>query len=188
MTGIDRGTAASEELVVLLDDQLNALTSMPKNVVHTERTPLHLAFSCYLFDPGGRVLVTRRALAKQTWPGVWANSFCGHPCPGERPTDAVIRRGRQELNVSIDNPRIAIPDFRYRAVDAGGIVENEFCPVWIATTQSQPEPSQTEVSEWHWMEWDDLVLTIHRAPFLFSPWSRLQISQLAAVGQPMGIQ
>ena len=70
-----------------------------KNAVHHAQTPLHLAFSCYVLDPDGRLLVTRRALAKATFPGVWTNTCCGHPAPGEAIEEAVVRRVRAGARV-----------------------------------------------------------------------------------------
>ena len=74
-------TVVSRELVVLLDEHAQPIGTAPKASVHHRETPLHLGFSCYLFDPAGRVLLTQRALSKATWPGVWTNSYCGHPEP-----------------------------------------------------------------------------------------------------------
>lgn len=179
MTAID--DQGNTELVVLLDDELTPAGAAPKATVHTADTPLHLAFSCYVFGPGGRVLLTRRAIGKKSWPGVWTNSFCGHPAPDELIEDAVVRRARQELGLPITDPRVVLPDFRYRAVDASGVVENEFCPVWIAKAGSDPLPEPTEVCEWRWLDWPDLVEAVERTPFLFSPWAQLQVPLLHSV-------
>src|SRR6478735_3694933 len=127
-------TSTDEDLVVLLDDEGRASGAHPRGTVHHAATPLHLAFSCYLFDRAGRLLVTRRALTKRTWPGVWTNAFCGHPRPGESMPDAVRRHGRHELGIEVDELEIVLPDFRYSATDASGVVENELCPVWFART------------------------------------------------------
>lgn len=166
------------ERVVLLDQQSRPIGTADKSTVHTASTPLHLAFSCYLLNQHGEVLVTRRALSKLTWPGVWTNSFCGHPGPDESPDAAVARRAGQELGVEINDLRLVIPDFRYRAVDASGIVENEICPVYVATTTSDPRPHPDEIAEWEWAAVPALVEAVTLAPFAFSPWMVLQLPML----------
>ncbi len=166
------------ELVILLDEEGNPMGTAPKSDVHGVDTPLHLAFSCYLFDAEGRVLVTRRSLTKRTWPGVWTNSFCGHPAPGEDPDAAVVRRAAQELGVAVRELRLKLPDFRYRAVDASGVVENEVCPVYTARIDGELAPDPDEVSEWAWVDFDVLRTTVASAPFAFSPWMHDQLDLL----------
>ncbi|BDZ45325.1 isopentenyl-diphosphate Delta-isomerase [Naasia aerilata] len=171
--------AQPEELVVLLDDDGHPVGSAPKATVHTTDTPLHLAFSCHVRDDAGRILVTRRALGKRTWPGVWTNSFCGHPAPGEDVTEAVIRRARQELGIELDGLRLVLPEFRYRAVDASGVVEHELCPVYIATVRGDVLPDPDEVMDWAWADEEPLESAVRSTPWAFSPWLALQLPALA---------
>ncbi|MCS5715826.1 isopentenyl-diphosphate Delta-isomerase [Herbiconiux sp. CPCC 205716] len=169
------------EQVVLLSDDGAPIGVADKSAVHTERTPLHLAFSCHVFDDDGRILVTRRALGKLTWPGVWTNSFCGHPAPGELMTDAVVRRAEKELGLEITGLDLALPDFRYLAIDASGIVENEICPVFTARAASAVHPNPDEVAEWRWADAEELGTAVALTPWAFSPWLTLQLPQLQAL-------
>ncbi len=177
-------TSPPPESVVLLGPDRRPVGTMAKADVHGADTPLHLAFSCYLFDPAGRLLVTRRALDKSTWAGVWTNSVCGHPGPGEDPGDAVVRRAGTELGVAVDPGSLVrvLPDFAYRAVDAGGLVENEVCPVFTGVLDTDPVPEPTEVSEWRWVDWPSFADAVGRAPWLVSPWAAEQVVQLRTAG------
>jgi isopentenyl-diphosphate delta-isomerase len=172
--------AEQTEQVVLLDNEGKAVGVADKATVHTTDTALHLAFSCHVFDTAGRVLVTRRAISKLTWPGVWTNSFCGHPGPDESVEDAVARRALVELGITVDSLELVLPDFRYRAVDASGIVENEICPVYRAVTTDAVAANPAEVSEWEWVSPDSLVAAASAAPYAFSPWLVWQLQQLSA--------
>lgn len=175
----------TEELVVLLDEDGRPRGTAPKASVHGAATPLHLAFSLHLRRPDGRILLTRRALTKRTWPGVWTNALCGHPGPGEEMDSAIRRRAGQELNLdaaAIGDLRVLSPTFRYRATDAGGVVENEICPVFLADYRGDadalPAPEPAEVMDRAWVRWEDVAAAGTGAPFLLSPWL------VAHVGDP----
>jgi isopentenyl-diphosphate delta-isomerase len=168
-------TTSAVELVVLVDDAGTPVGTTPKATVHTSTTPLHLAFSCHVTNADGDILVTRRALTKATWPGVWTNSFCGHPGPGETPAEAVARRAFQELGMEVEGVTPILPDFRYRAVDASGIVENEICPVFTARAVGEPNPSADEVAEWAWIAPEALRASVEATPFAWSPWLGWQL-------------
>jgi isopentenyl-diphosphate delta-isomerase len=176
--------AAAQELVVLLDADRRPAGTMPKAEVHGPDTPLHLAFSVYLFDAAGSVLATRRALGKRTWPGVWTNSCCGHPAPGEDPADAARRRLDQELGLRPARLELVLPSFAYRAVAADGMVENEVCPVYFAHLEGDPEPPPApdpeEVAEWRWVPWASFRAVAASAPWALSPWSVEQVARLPA--------
>ncbi|GAA4899391.1 hypothetical protein GCM10025789_17000 [Tessaracoccus lubricantis] len=174
------GLSPSDE-VILLDDVGRPIGAADRLSIHTSATPLHLAFSTYLFNAAGQVLVTRRALAKKTWPGVWTNSCCGHPRPGEDIDDAARRRIREELGLHVGPLVPLLPHFRYRAVDASGTVENEICPVFAAFVGSDdPVADPDEVAEWAWVDWADLHRAIDSTPHVYSPWAALQVPQIDA--------
>jgi isopentenyl-diphosphate delta-isomerase len=163
------------ELIVLVDEAGTAVGTAPKATVHHADTPLHLAFSSYVFDRQGRFLLTRRALSKQTWPGVWTNSCCGHPMPGESYQQALHRRLDYELGLAADEVVELLPDFRYRA-ELNGVVENEICPVFGVRVSGEPVLRPTEVEESRWVDWQDVLAG--RTPPL-SPWCLLQLQALA---------
>lgn len=165
------------ELVVLLDEDGHAVGTADKAGVHHATTPLHLAFSCYLFDDSGRVLVTQRALDKATFPGVWTNSCCGHPAPGEGLEDAVRRRVEQELGTTVSDVRLLLPRFRYRAEQAG-IVENEMCPVFVATADGPLTADPTEVGGTSWEPWSEFRAAVLDGTRSVSAWCREQVAQL----------
>lgn len=164
--------------VILVDDEGRQIGTAPRSEVHTPATPLHRAFSVYIFDADGRTLITRRALTKVAWPGVWSNSCCGHPRPGEPTPEAITRRVREELGIRVRDIKVALPDFRYRAVDASGVVENEICPVYVARSDDEPMPNPDEVMDHAWVPWDDAVTSLTSAPQVFSPWMVLQTPPL----------
>jgi isopentenyl-diphosphate Delta-isomerase len=164
---------AAEEMIVLVDDEGRAIGSMPKRLVHHGETPLHRAFSAYLFDDDGRLLVTRRALAKATFPGMWTNTVCGHPGPGEDDEAAIARRARDELGLDVADLRPAVPGYRYRA-EFRGIVENEICPVYLGRFTGRPVPDPTEVGEWEVLDWAAFRRRQATEGEAWSPWCREQ--------------
>ncbi|CAN5458951.1 isopentenyl-diphosphate Delta-isomerase [Microbacterium sp.] len=174
--------------VVLLDDEGRAIGTAPKSSVHGRDTALHLAFSCHVMNDDGQVLVTRRALNKTTWPGVWSNSFCGHPRPAEPVLSAVHRRAEYELGITLTDIELALPLFRYRAVDASGIVEYEVCPVYTARTSDEPILNPLEVTEAKWVDPGDLGTSLSATPWAFSPWLVLQAEQLHLFGSEPVLQ
>jgi len=182
MTSPDQTT---EEHVVLLSETGEVLGTAAKADVHSTDTPLHLAFSCYVVDEDGRLLLTRRALSKRTWPGVWTNACCGHPALGEDLEGAVLRRLGHELGLEAPielSP--LLPDFRYRAVMDNGIVENEICPVYLARVRSgtvvSPEPS--EVEDYRWATPQEFRRLIDGGQVPVSPWAMLQMRELDELG------
>ena len=172
-----RVSGAPDE-VVLLDEAGTPIGTADRLTVHTTDTPLHLAFSFHAVR-GEQTLLTRRDIGKRTWPGVWSNTACGHPRAGEAMAEAVRRRVAEELGAPVGELRCALPDFRYRAVDASGVVENEICPVFVGTLEGDPDPDPTEIMDHAWVDRAAVLDAARRTPMLLSPWSVLQFTALA---------
>jgi isopentenyl-diphosphate delta-isomerase len=167
---------------VLVDRDGHALGTAPKTSVHGRETPLHLAFSSYVFDREGRVLLTRRAEHKITWPGVWTNSCCGHPLPGEALDKAVMRRLSYELGLRAESTDLMLPGFAYRAVMGNGVVEHELCPVYRVTVDTGAVPNPEEVGEVRWMPWKEFADGVRNGLLAISPWCKEQVPLLTELG------
>lgn len=170
------------ESVVLVDETGYASGTAAKAVVHHAETPLHLAFSCYLFNESGQFLLTRRAESKRTFPGVWTNTCCGHPLPGESLAGSVLRRLRQELGIDAARLALVLPGFRYQARMANGVLENEICPVYAAYSDGPPAPDPAEVAEARWVGWEEFCAAVRAGRQPVSPWCAMQLAELAALG------
>lgn len=165
------------EQVVLLDQSHTPCGVMPKSEVHTANTPLHLAFSCYLLNANNELLLTRRSLDKKAWPGVWTNSFCGHPLPDEALSAAVHRRGQWEVGINARDIQLVDGTFKYEATDTNDIKENEYCPIFIARTDTAPRLNPEEAIDHLWLSIDKVLGLIELAPELVSPWMVLQMTR-----------
>lgn len=170
-----------EEFVILVNENNEVIGQAPKSTVHTSHTPLHRAFSIFLFNSSGQLLLQQRNHNKKTWPLVWSNSCCGHPAPGEKTSDAARRRLAQELSIYHDQLYPILPNYRYRA-ELNGVVENELCPVFVAFTDSLPQPDPVEVENIRWVIWDDFLKEVTTAQPPYSPWC-IEETQLLAENQ-----
>ncbi|WP_328767257.1 isopentenyl-diphosphate Delta-isomerase [Streptomyces sp. NBC_00286] len=150
---ITRGTAthtssngsAEAILLELVDEDGTTIGTAEKLAAHQPPGQLHRAFSVFLFDERGRLLLQQRALGKYHSPGVWSNTCCGHPYPGEAPFAAAARRTYEELGVS---PTLLAEagTVRYNHPDPhSGLVEQEFNHLFVGMVQSPLRPDPEEV-------------------------------------------
>ena len=169
------------EQIVFVDEQgIPTGETGPKLESHTAHTKRHLAFSCYIFRKGdNKFLVTQRALSKKVWPGVWTNSVCGHPAPGEALEDAIVRRAKFELGIrGLTGIKAVLPHYKYTTPPFDGIIENEFCPVYIAYTAQEPQPNPDEVESYMWVDWPAYERMLSHTPEKMSYWAKDQYNDL----------
>ncbi len=164
--------------IVLLDEDYNVIGTAPKLASHHKDTPLHLAFSCHVFNVNGEYLLTRRALSKKVWPGVWTGTVCGHPKFEEDMVDAVKRRLEYELGMDATNFKVVLPDYRYKTDPFNEIIENELCPVYVALTQAEPQANPSEVEAYEWVKWEDVLKVIESDQQKYSYWFKDQVHTL----------
>lgn len=170
----------AERIVFVTEDGEPTGETGPKLASHHGETRLHLAFSCYVLRRSDQaLLITQRALDKKVWPGVWTNSVCGHPAPGESLPDAVRRRAAYEIGLpQLQDLEVVLPKYRYRTPPFQGIVENEFCPVFVAWVDDDPRPNAEEVGGWRWISWADYTQLLESTEVNVSYWAKDQYAQL----------
>ncbi|MDG9715960.1 isopentenyl-diphosphate Delta-isomerase [Streptomyces sp. DH24] len=134
-------------LLELVDENGVTIGTAEKLDAHRAPGRLHRAFSVFLFDERGRLLLQQRALGKYHSPGVWSNTCCGHPYPGEAPFAAAARRTFEELGVS---PSLLAEagTVRYNHPDpASGLVEQEYNHLFVGLVQSPLRPDAEEIGD-----------------------------------------
>ena len=163
-------SVGADDVVVLVTPGDTALGVAPKLAAHREGC-LHRAVSVVLFDDGGRLLLQRRADEKYHSGGLWSNTACGHPRPGESVEDAGRRRLLDELG--IDGCELTrVDQFLYFADLGGGLVEHELDHVVVGRWNGEATPNPREVSETKWIGHDDLLAALVEEPGLFTAWLR----------------
>ncbi len=158
-----------KEYVVLVDEDDREIGRAPKSRVHCSVTPLHRAFSLFLFRDGSELLLQQRAGSKNAWPLVWSNSCCGHPLPGESYEDAVVRRALFELGIHLEKVR-KISDYRY-CFSKDGVMENEICPIFAGRHDGNSlHPNPDEIQDLRWIPWNEWIIETRLRPDRYSPW------------------
>ena len=155
------------ENVVLIDETDAPLGEGEKLEVHRSGV-LHRAFSVFAFNHDGALLIQRRALAKYHSGGLWANTCCGHPRPGEATTDAARRRLFEELGMACGEFEPS-GIYRYRA-EIVDLVENELDHLLVTTVRDTPDPNPDEVVDWRFVSPDELDAWIAAEPEAFTAW------------------
>ncbi|MDY7090897.1 MAG: isopentenyl-diphosphate Delta-isomerase, partial [Actinomycetota bacterium] len=165
-------TARESHLVELVDADGVALGSATVADAHTAPGQLHRAFSVFLRDPSGRVLLQQRAPAKTRFPLRWANTCCGHPLPDEPLTVAAARRLVEEVGVA-DVPLTEVGVYAYYAEDpATGRVEYEYDHVLVGDLPIgvRPAPDPDEVAELRWVSVPTLLAELESDSRSYAPW------------------
>ncbi|AKE90770.1 MULTISPECIES: isopentenyl-diphosphate Delta-isomerase [Rhodococcus] len=157
-------------LVVLVDRDGREVGTAEKVAAHRPPAPLHRAFSAFLLDADDNVLLQRRSLDKYHFAGLWANSCCGHPLPGESVLDAAARRSWDELGVRPSDLQ-EVASVVYSAHDPdSSLMEHEFDHVVVGRVTTAPRPVPSEVAEVRFQSLAEVVREVEQTPQVFAPW------------------
>ncbi len=158
------------ERVILVDENDREIGTMEKIEAHKGGGRLHRAFSILVFDRKGNILLQLRARSKYHGGGLWTNTTCSHPRPGEDTVAAAHRRLREEMGFDTDLQEVF--SFIYRADVGGGLVEYEYDHVFCGIYEGPVQPNPDEAEGFAWVSWDFVKDDVKRHPEVYTPWFR----------------
>jgi isopentenyl-diphosphate delta-isomerase len=183
------GDVPSADHVILVDENDRAVGSAPKLEAHRNGGALHRAFSIFIFNSAGQMLLQRRAATKYHFGGLWTNACCSHPRHGEALDESAHARLRHEFG--FDAPLQELFSFVYRAEDpASGLTEHEFDHVFVGRFDGLPAPNPEEIEAWEWVDRSHLLRDVSEHPDRYTPWFRIVLERVlqrvtAAAGEPV---
>lgn len=177
MNNAHRVVSSETEELILVDNEDNETGYLSKADCHDGEGALHRAFSLFLFNEDGELLLQQRSASKRLWPGYWSNSICSHPRRGESMEIATERRLQDELNIHCELEFVYM--FAYQAAfgDAGS--ENELCHVYLGHCPAEIHPNEHEIADTRFISVRDLDREFSDKPDTLTPWFKLEWRALA---------
>ena len=164
------------EALIIVDAQDQILGHGSKAELHQGSGTLHRAFSIFLFNSRGEVLLQQRSQEKPLWPNFWSNTCCSHPRRGESYGVATQRRLKEELGV--EAPLFFTHRFRYQAQFDDHGAEHELCSVYVGYISEDPRPNPLEISDWEWISPAAVDEWLLSSPETLTPWFKLEWAAL----------
>lgn len=164
-----------DEPVVLVDEKDNEIGTALKLEAH-QRGLLHRAFSVFVFNSKGELMLQKRAASKYHSGSLWSNTCCSHPFPGEPVDVAAQRRLQEEMGFTCDLDNSF--SFIYKAELDNDLTEHEYDHVFIGHSDMQPRINPDEVEDWKWMSLDELKADMQRYPGKYTMWLKIVFEQV----------
>ena len=161
--------------VILVDEKDMPVGTMEKMEAHVKGA-LHRAISVFIFNSKGELLLQQRAIDKYHSPGLWTNTCCSHPAPGESILDAAERRLYEEMGIKC--PLQHIFHFIYKASFDNGLTENELDHIFVGFTDELPAPNPAEAASWKYASPSDIIADLEKYPEIYTVWFRMLAQQV----------
>ncbi len=165
-----------DEPLIVVDQDDRVLGHRPKAEVHQGEGVLHRAFSVFLFDGRGRVLMQQRSAEKPLWPLYWSNACCSHPRRGETMDAAAQRRLKEELGVEGEPEHVFTFQYHARYEDVGS--ERELCGVYLLSSDAPVTVNDSEVADTRWLSATALDDELATRPEAYTPWLKMEWARL----------
>jgi len=166
------------EDVIIVDENDNEVGIEEKMEAHKEGR-LHRAFSIFIFNSNGELLIQKRSRSKYHSGGLWSNTCCSHPKPGESIEDAAHRRLREEMGFDCDLKEVF--HFIYRANLNNGLTEYELDHVFIGKYDGEVNPNPSEVEDWRWININDLKKDMEQNPNKYTVWFKIALDRVISL-------
>lgn len=163
------------EYVILVTKDDKPIGTMEKMLAH-QKANLHRAFSVFIFNSKGQLLMQQRASNKYHSPLLWTNTVCSHPRQNEKTIDAAHRRLMEEMGFSCDFEKAF--SFVYKAEVGQGLVEHEYDHVFIGVSDQEPSPNPDEVNDWKYIDLDILEIDINENPDKYTIWFQIALEEV----------
>ena len=160
------------ELLILVDSKDQQIGELDKAACHNGEGKLHRAFSLFVLNSKGQILLQKRAKNKRLWGGYWSNSCCSHPRVGESMVDAVVRRSKQELGLAVDAKFVYKFEYSAKFGEAGS--ERELCSIYVAQTSDEPVFNTEEISACRWVSPAKLAKALVDNADHYTPWLKME--------------
>jgi isopentenyl-diphosphate Delta-isomerase len=156
-----------DKRIILVDELDNVLGYEEKLKAH-EDGALHRAFSIFVVNSKGEIMLQRRALDKYHSGGLWTNTCCSHPLEGEIMETTIHKR--MEIEMGFDCPMAPLFTFIYKAEFGNGLIEHELDHVYLGKYEGEPNPSPAEACDWKWMDIYEVKKDMQRNPHMYTYW------------------
>ncbi|MFB6217275.1 MAG: isopentenyl-diphosphate Delta-isomerase [Candidatus Aenigmatarchaeota archaeon] len=164
------------EEVVLVNENDERVGTEEKLKAHQNGGKRHRAFSIFVFNSDGEMLLQKRAEGKYHCPGLWTNTTCSHPRPEEDLEQATHRRIQEEMG--FDCPMEEVFTFHYEAEFENGLTENEMDHVFVGKYDGEPDPNPDEAGDWKWEDPEEVERDVENNPDRYTPWFRIALDRV----------
>lgn len=168
-----------KDTLILVNEKDESIGLCEKVKCHIGKGLRHRAFSIFIFNTNGEVLIQKRSAKKMLWPLYWSNTCCSHPRKNEDMQDAIHRRLYEEMGLKSRLQYIF--KFRYKARYKKIGSENEFCSVFAGKFHGKIRPNFDEIAEWKFINFKELIIDVKKNPKKYTPWFKIELRKLKAM-------